>query len=112
MDIMELTGRTVHISRASITCINEETGKTAGVVRGVIRYTDAPMRDQAPLFGLVRKSGLWGSGQMDRVVIAGKKLVYLDNQRPTYDAALDEKRRKLAGDARAAGVTVIPCVVK
>ena len=112
MDIMDLTGHTVRISKQSLTCINNETGKTAGVVRGCIQYTAAPMRDQQPLFRAVKASGLWGSGYMDRIIINHGRLYYLDNQRPTYNDELDRKQRTLAQGAQAAGIIVIPCTVK
>ena len=112
MDIMELTGRTVRISKQSLTCINDDTGKTAGVVRGCIQYAAAPMRDQSPLFGAVKASGLWGSGYMGQVIINRGRLYYLDNQRPTYSDELDRKQRALAQGAQAAGITVIPCTIK
>ena len=112
MDIIDLAGRTVRISKQSLTCINDETGKTAGVVRGCIQYVSAPMRDQAPLFGAVKASGLWGSGYMGQVIINRGRLYYLDNQRPTYNDELDRKQRTLAQGAQAAGIIVIPCTVK
>ena len=112
MDIMELTGRTLRISKQSLTCINDETGKTEGVVRGCIQYTAAPIRDQQPLFRAVKASGLWGSGRMDQVIISRGRLHYLDNQRPTYNDELDRKRRALVQGAQAAGIVVIPCTIK
>lgn len=45
-DIREIEGKEIRLSAGSITIINQETGKTAGVVRNVRRHTDLPLREQ------------------------------------------------------------------
>lgn len=89
MNITQLEGKHVKICPRSIKAI-DETGKTCGVVTGVMRFKDAPLREQSEHFNAVRSSGLWGCriGVMDNVIISGRKLYYLNDVRPLENFVL------------------------
>ncbi|MBQ1777224.1 MAG: hypothetical protein IIZ93_03615 [Acidaminococcaceae bacterium] len=124
MKMEELENQRVKISDRSITC-KDENGKTKGVVTGAIRFKSLQPNKQMEYFRRISESGLWCSGEMDKVYILNGKIYYLFNLRltdfyetyladvPGFEADTEKyiQRKNLAENAAKIG-TVIPCYIQ
>ena len=85
MNITEITNKHIKIGKTSITVVNEETGKTCGLVRNIFKFKDLPLNRQISYWGQLRSVGAWGSGIdgiNDAVIIYDNQLYYLHNLQP------------------------------
>lgn len=126
MKIAEVENKHIKICKTSIT-IKNDSGKTAGVIRGICKYKDLQPNKQHDFFSIVRGAGLWGcslSGVMDAVVCVDNKLYYLHNLKPieaytkyfrdnemfSSEKKNYEKRLEIA-EAAGKLINVIPCYI-
>lgn len=108
MDIIDLAGRTVRISKQSLTCINDETGKTAGVVRNVKRFTDLPFREQIEQMAWRKMP----SKELQHLFVYDKVMYYISNTRGDDWTESKARRIENMNAAIAAGIPVIECRVE
>lgn len=116
MQITELENQIVKLSDNSITCKRED-GKTAGIVRGAVRFTAASPRVAQTYFKTVRPA--WNSGKAKNIYIYENSLYYFNNAKteklyhdPRFiELYRDEisRHNTLITELRAAGITVITC---
>lgn len=121
MKINELNGESVKLHARSITVLSD-AGKTCGVIRNVRRFDEFQPRERFEFRKLLTESGLWESGEVDRVYADGGKLVYIhdlmaDQNAERYGdkipdfAARAARRNALKEKAIAAGVKVVSAFV-
>lgn len=123
MKIEELKNQYVKISDRSITC-KDENGKTKGIVTNAINFLKMQPNKQFEYSGKLRASGIWGSGEANKVYIIDGKIYYLFNlksietyekyfkDKPGWESETEHynKQMKLAEEAAKIG-TVIPCYI-
>lgn len=80
MQIAEITGRTVRLSKSSITVV-DDSGKTAGVVRDVTRWDTLPPAKQFQFSKILRETGIWEAGLVDYVIVVGGLLYYIIDEK-------------------------------
>ena len=123
MKTEKLSGYTAILSAGSITA-KDADGNTAGIVRGVARFSDAPARVQFDHARSIRAAGIWGNtlnpGLYSALVIEGGRPVLLYSDKRDADharyfsedarsVAAYEDRRAVLEKCAAAGVAVVHC---
>lgn len=75
MEIKDLNGRNIRISKNSITC-KGDNGKTCGVVRNTTLFGDLQPNKRLNYFRKLRQHNIWGSKFVD----CNKEVVIKDNE--------------------------------
>lgn len=80
MEIEDLKGKRIKISKTSITC-KDENNKTCGLVRNIKKFMDIRPNLQIDYFGKIRDAGAWGSNLniIDNIILDGNQLYYFDD---------------------------------
>nr|DAT64343.1 MAG TPA: hypothetical protein [Caudoviricetes sp.] len=86
--ITECERQKIKVNKKSITIINPDTGKTAGVITGLKHIQDIPKNKQFDFFTLLKKSGVWANPyySTDNIFIDDKNnTVYALNNLKTHE---------------------------
>lgn len=120
MKITDLTAETcVKLHDRSITVFNQDTGKTTGVIRGVLNYDNISPRDK------FNWRNILSAAPYERVYSDGKRLYYIHNSIVDRNAEIygprggrwlefveySKRDQAIAEKARAAGFTVVSACV-
>ena len=83
MNITEITNKHIKIGKTSITVVNEETGKTCGLVRNVFKWKELQPRRKMEFAKQVRPAFVSNiDGILDAVIVDGNDLYYLNDLKP------------------------------
>lgn len=123
MDISGIAAKMIKLSAHSITLKNED-GKTIGIVRNIVPYTELRTSEQMKYWRKLREYSMLDPECLKRLIMHDGELYYLHNLKPlefyeTYCQGREgfecerdyyEKRKEFA-DKIAEIATVIPCYI-
>lgn len=121
--ITDCIGKTVKISKNSITIKNEETGKTSGIIKNITSLKDIQCNKQIAYFKILKTAGLHGTfPQSDYIIGSEDSTMYLFrniksklfHEKYGYISEEEkqkaEEKEKLYEAHKQAGIPVIECI--
>lgn len=123
MDISGIAAKTIKLSAHSIT-LKDEDGKTIGIVRNIVPYTELRTSEQMKYWRKLREYSMLDPECLKRLIMHDGELYYLHNLKPLefyekycqgregFECERDYyEKRKAFADKIVEIATVIPCYI-